>query len=74
MVSSHIIAPPMSARSNSIHPSRKRTGRLRVFWARVTEGLELEQLWQQFLSEAKASYQLYSRDVDWKEIEPDSRL
>jgi len=73
MVSSHIIAPPMSARSNSIHPSRKRTGRLRVFWARVTEGLELEQLWQQFLSEAKASYQLYSRDVDWKEIEQDSR-
>ncbi|MGA3295621.1 MAG: PP2C family protein-serine/threonine phosphatase [Candidatus Acidiferrales bacterium] len=42
--------------------------RVRAFWARVTEGFELQQLWGQFLSEAKASYGLYSRDVDWDEI------
>jgi phosphoserine phosphatase RsbU/P len=47
---------------------RKRTRRFRSFWARITEGLELQQLWGQFLSEAKASYDLYSRDVDWDEI------
>ncbi len=35
------------------------------FWHRVTEGLELNQLWGQFQSEAKASYRLYSRDVDF---------
>ena len=59
----------MSAPSNSIPPvSRKRTGRIGLFWQRVTEGLELDQLWGQFLSEAKASYQLYSREVDWDEI------
>ena len=42
--------------------------RLAVFWERVTEGLELEQLWGQFMSEAKASYGLYAKDVDWEEI------
>jgi len=33
------------------------------FWRRVTEGLEISQLWSQFESEAKASYRLYSKDV-----------
>jgi hypothetical protein len=33
------------------------------FWRRVTEGLEVSQLWSQFESEARASYRLYSKDV-----------
>jgi len=37
--------------------------RLQQFWQRVTEGLEVSQLWSQFESEARASYRLYSRDV-----------
>ena len=37
--------------------------RLRRFWQRVTEGLELTQLWSQFETDAKTSYRLYSRDV-----------
>jgi phosphoserine phosphatase RsbU/P len=37
--------------------------RMRRFWRRVTEGMELTQLWSQFQTEAKASYRLYSRDV-----------
>jgi len=37
--------------------------RLQRFWRRVTEGLELTQLWSQFETEARASYRLYSRDV-----------
>jgi len=36
---------------------------LQRFWRRVTEGLELSQLWSQFESEARASYHLYSKDV-----------
>jgi sigma-B regulation protein RsbU (phosphoserine phosphatase) len=32
------------------------------FWQRVTEGLELSQLWKQFSSDARASYRLYHRD------------
>ncbi|MGA8764429.1 MAG: PP2C family protein-serine/threonine phosphatase [Candidatus Sulfotelmatobacter sp.] len=40
--------------------------RLQRFWRRVTEGLELNQLWSQFESETRASYRLYSRDVQAK--------
>src|SRR5580700_9597988 len=36
---------------------------LKNFWRRVTEGLEVSQLWSQFESEARSSYRLYSRDV-----------
>jgi sigma-B regulation protein RsbU (phosphoserine phosphatase) len=48
---------------------RKGRHRLRSFWRRVTEGLEIQQLWGQFVSEAKSSYSLYSKDVDWEEIQ-----
>ncbi len=39
--------------------------RLEAFWRRVTDGLELHQLWAQFQADARASYHLYSRDVDF---------
>src|SRR6202021_4242681 len=42
------------------------TLRVRNFWRRVTEGLEVSQLWSQFEGEARASYRLYSRDVEAK--------
>jgi hypothetical protein len=35
---------------------------LKQFWQRVTDGLELNQLWTQFHTEARASYRLYQRD------------
>src|SRR5579859_5855139 len=37
--------------------------RVQQFWHRVTEGLQVSQLWSQFESEARASYRLYSKDV-----------
>ncbi len=37
--------------------------RVQNFWRRVTEGLEVSQLWSQFETEARASYRLYSKDV-----------
>jgi sigma-B regulation protein RsbU (phosphoserine phosphatase) len=40
--------------------------RIQRFWRRVTEGLEVSQLWSQFEAEARASYRLYSRDVESK--------
>ena len=52
---------------------RKYFPRLRNFWERVTDGLELQQLWGQFRSEAVASYGLYSKDVDWDEIKSERR-
>lgn len=41
---------------------------LREFWRSVTEGAELTQLWRQFVSEARSSYDLYSREVDWEKV------
>jgi sigma-B regulation protein RsbU (phosphoserine phosphatase) len=37
--------------------------RLDRFWQRVTDGLEISQLWKQFSADARASYRLYHRDV-----------
>jgi hypothetical protein len=36
----------------------------RRFWQRVTEGMELGQLWKQFHADARASYRLYQRDFN----------
>lgn len=64
----------MSSTSTPAHEAARKTGRrLRTFWARVTEGFRLQQLWGQFLSEAKAGYGLYSKDVDWDEISREKR-
>jgi len=38
--------------------------RANQFWRRVTDGLELNQLWNQFRADARASYSLYSREID----------
>ena len=47
-------------------PSGRQTfgTRLNQFWMRVTNGLELNQLWDQFRTDARASYGLYSREID----------
>ena len=38
--------------------------RAHSFWERVTEGMELSELWSQFRRDAHSSYRLYSKDVD----------
>jgi sigma-B regulation protein RsbU (phosphoserine phosphatase) len=48
--------------------------RLDQFWERVTEGLEVQALWSQFLIEARASYSIYSREVDWDALRGETRL
>jgi sigma-B regulation protein RsbU (phosphoserine phosphatase) len=37
---------------------------LQRFWQRVTEGLELGQLWKHFRADARTSYRLYQRDFN----------
>ncbi len=34
------------------------------FWNRVTEGRKVDQLWSQFQADARASYRLYSKEID----------
>ncbi len=40
---------------------------MRSFWHRVSDGLELNQLWSQFEKDARSSYRLYSADVEERE-------
>ena len=47
-------------------------GRLRAFWERVSDGIGMRQLWAQFHADARASYQLYSQEVDWTRQEGES--
>lgn len=53
----------------AINAIRNRGRRVRGFWERLTGGFDLEQLWDQFLSEARSSYGLFSHDVDWEGID-----
>jgi sigma-B regulation protein RsbU (phosphoserine phosphatase) len=56
--------PTPAGHSSAPRPSL--LARLQQFWQRVTEGLAVSQLWSQFETETKASYRLYSRDVQAK--------
>ena len=41
---------------------------VRTFWRRVSDGLEIQQLWGQFKADARSGYSLYSREVDWEPV------
>lgn len=41
----------------------------RTFYDRVTEGMALADLWSQFKAETRTTYKLYSREIDWKELD-----
>ncbi|MGC1106573.1 MAG: PP2C family protein-serine/threonine phosphatase [Candidatus Acidiferrales bacterium] len=48
-------------------PGRERKqGRFREYWARVTEGVAIAQLWGQMKADAQSTYSFYARDVDWQ--------
>lgn len=44
-------------------PRRAPHERLDDFWQRISEGMELSQLWGQFKAETRSSYGLYSKDL-----------
>ena len=56
------------SRPNAPAPPPPPLRRVQTFWDRVTEGLQLDQLWSQFRHETRSSYRLYSREV--KPYEP----
>ncbi len=66
----------MNAPVKTTAKKRKRGSRheLLDFWERITESMEIMELWRQFKSEARDSYGLYSRDVDWSKIEKERGL
>src|SRR5215469_3805419 len=57
--------PYNSARSS---PFANVETQVRTFWRRVSDGLEVHQLWEQFKADAWAGYGWYSKEVEWKAI------
>jgi len=58
-------SPPSQVRPQAAPPRPQRMQilvQIDKFWQRVTEGLELSQLWKQFSTDARASYRLYQKD------------
>lgn len=47
----------------------KFAGRASTLWQSITEGMALNQLWDDFKADAQAGYKFYSRDVDWTSFE-----
>ncbi|MGZ4788183.1 MAG: PP2C family protein-serine/threonine phosphatase [Terriglobales bacterium] len=63
----HYQSPPLPP-PRPPHPSV--ITRLHEFWMRVTDGLRLQQLWSQFVTEARTGYRLYSKEVEARKGEP----
>jgi phosphoserine phosphatase RsbU/P len=47
--------------------------RARSFWKRISDGVTLQQLWSELSVEARASYRLYSAEVDWVRLRNEKR-
>jgi phosphoserine phosphatase RsbU/P len=58
--------PSTYPRANKVPAGRRSVGtRINQFWQRTTDGLELNQLWNQFRIDTRTSYRLYSRGIDY---------
>jgi hypothetical protein len=55
--------------STSPAPPPRFPQRAKDFWTRVSEGLELNELWSQFVHDARTSYGLYSREFKRGDLE-----
>lgn len=46
---------------------------VRSFWRRVSNGLQIHQLWEQFKADARAGYGWYSKEIGWESIPGEPR-
>lgn len=60
-------SPTQNVPAPPSQPHQGVVAHLRQFWYRVTEGLELGELWKQFSTDARASYRFYERDFKARE-------
>jgi len=51
------------------HGAEKIASRAATAWENITEGMALNQLWNDFKADAQAGYKFYSKDVDWSSFE-----
>jgi phosphoserine phosphatase RsbU/P len=64
---------PAGAAGSTSSPPTSGKRPLREFWRRVTEGRQIEDLWSQFASDARATYGFYSKEVDWDTVDKGSK-
>ena len=71
-----VAAPPEPKPSRAKRRKRERAPVRGVarFWQRISDGLEAQQLWKQFHSDAHAGYEHYRREVDWEPREGERRV
>jgi phosphoserine phosphatase RsbU/P len=60
---------PATATPPQLSRPQRASQHAKDFWQRVSEGLELNQLWSQFMAEARTSYRLYSRELKHDNLE-----
>jgi len=60
----------MASPPKKVHQPSRAEGKGRHFWDRVSEGLEVNQLWSQLAKDARSSYRFYSAGLDNLEEEP----
>ena len=61
----------MGTTPNSAAPPYRASGGrwgVRRFWQRISEGRQIDDLWTNFVADARASYGFYGRDVDWEKV------
>jgi sigma-B regulation protein RsbU (phosphoserine phosphatase) len=61
------MSTPAQPAASTNAPKEHLGGRLRNFWRRVSEGRQLDELWSQFSSDARASYGFYMKEADSEE-------
>src|SRR5271167_3491575 len=60
----------MASPQQAAPPQHRVENKARQFWHRVSEGLALNQLWSQFVKDARSSYRLYSAGLDKLPAQP----
>jgi sigma-B regulation protein RsbU (phosphoserine phosphatase) len=58
--------PPNDPLTAKVGPVVERVDK---FWNRVTEGMQVGELWKQFQTDARSSYRLYSKEVDAERVQ-----
>jgi phosphoserine phosphatase RsbU/P len=48
-------------------------GKLHNFWQRISDGIAMQQLWEQFRADARASYQFYAKELESAQDEKEPR-
>src|SRR5438045_3388685 len=58
------MSAPLTPGVSSLRSSEGLLDRMRSFWQRISEGRQLDELWSQFMADARASYGFYMKEAE----------